>query len=124
VCERCPPGSVRRQFTNPSNLALGELSKDAAPPTQRRQFNWYAGEIRCASYNHYYAPNSNSMDCVVNAYDYGYTAMGWQAARSLHPRGVNMLLCDGSVKFMNRQVDRLLWQALATRAGREIVGDF
>ena len=91
---------------------------------QRRQFAWYAGEIRCASYNHYYAPNSKSMDCVFNNADYGYTAMGWKGARSLHPGGVNMLMCDGAVRFTGNQVDRLVWQAVATRAGREIVGDF
>ena len=100
----------------------------ASPPfynlAQKRQFAWYAGEIRCASYNHYYTPNSINMDCVVNAYDYGYTAMGWKGARSLHPGGVNMLMCDGAVRFAGNQVDRLVWQAVATRAGREIVGDF
>jgi prepilin-type N-terminal cleavage/methylation domain-containing protein/prepilin-type processing-associated H-X9-DG protein len=100
----------------------------ANPPfynlSQRRQFAWYAGEIRCASYNHYYTPNSINMDCVVNAFDYGYTAMGWKAARSLHPGGVNVLMCDGSVRFTNQQVNGTLWQSVATRVGRELVGNF
>jgi prepilin-type N-terminal cleavage/methylation domain-containing protein/prepilin-type processing-associated H-X9-DG protein len=92
--------------------------------SQRRQFNWYAGEIRCASYNHYYAPNSAAMDCIFNNADYGYTAVGWKAARSLHPGGVNLGMCDGSVRFVNNQINRGLWQALATRKGGEIIGQF
>ena len=91
---------------------------------QRRQFAWYAGEIRCVSYNHFYTPNSTNMDCVVNAFDFGYTAMGWKAARSLHPGGVNVLMCDGSVRFTNSQINPVVWASVATRAGREIIGDF
>ena len=92
--------------------------------SQRRQFNWYAGEIRCASYKHYYTPNSLKMDCIYNAADYGYTATGWKAARSLHSGGVNVLMCDGSVRFTNQQINGTLWQAVATRGGREVIGDF
>ncbi|MDB5348382.1 MAG: prepilin-type cleavage/methylation protein [Schlesneria sp.] len=110
-----------------SGLYLTETAC-ASPPfynlSQRRQFNWYAGEIRCASYNHYFTPNSKSMDCVLNAADFGYTAMGWKAARSLHPGGVNVLMCDGAVKFTSQLVNRAVWQSVATRSGREIVADF
>jgi prepilin-type N-terminal cleavage/methylation domain-containing protein/prepilin-type processing-associated H-X9-DG protein len=100
----------------------------AAPPTfngnQKRGFAWYAGEIRCASYNHYYTPNPANWDCVVNAQAYGYTAMGWKAARSMHPGGVNVMMADGAVRFVNNLVDKNTWRALATRKGREITEEF
>jgi len=92
--------------------------------SQRRGFAWYAGEIRCASYNHYYGPNPPTWDCIFNNFDYGYTAMGWKAARSLHPGGVNLLMCDGSTRFVGNLIDRPTWSALATRAGREALGEF
>jgi prepilin-type processing-associated H-X9-DG protein len=68
-----------------------------------RQFAWYSGEIRCASYIHYHTPNSKFYDCAANAdASLGYIASGWKAARSNHPDGVNMLLCDGSVRSPHR----------------------
>lgn len=91
---------------------------------QRKGFAWYAGEIRCASYNHYNVPNSVNIDCVVNAKDFGNTAMGWKAARSLHTGGVNLLMCDGAARFVANVVDKTTWRALATRRGRELIEEF
>jgi prepilin-type processing-associated H-X9-DG protein len=115
-----------------SYVAIGSAISTATctPPsgtynyTQRRQFAWWSGEIRCVSYNHYYTPNSLFMDCVTNDPNFGYTAEGWKAARSLHPGGVNLLMCDGSVRFAGSQVNPVIWASIATRAGREIVSDF
>ena len=39
--------------------------------------------------------------------------------RSSHPSGVNMTLCDGSVRFMQQNVDANLLNAAATRNGGE-----
>jgi prepilin-type N-terminal cleavage/methylation domain-containing protein/prepilin-type processing-associated H-X9-DG protein len=40
-------------------------------------------------------------------------------ARSRHSGGVNLLLFDGSVRFVNDSVDRPTWQAAASMDGRE-----
>ena len=40
------------------------------------------------------------------------TSMG---AKSLHPGGVNVCLCDGSVRFLSETVDHALYQALGDR---------
>ncbi|HEU5115367.1 MAG TPA: DUF1559 domain-containing protein [Isosphaeraceae bacterium] len=40
---------------------------------------------------------------------------------SRHPGGVNVLLGDGSVKFVKNSVNIQTWQALGTRAGQEIL---
>ena len=65
---------------------------------------WASGEIRCATYNHYLPPNSPLYDCVNNDPTAGYTASGFRAARSFHTGGVNLLLGDGSVRFVNNIV--------------------
>jgi prepilin-type processing-associated H-X9-DG protein len=39
--------------------------------------------------------------------------------RSSHPTGVNMSLCDGSVRFMQQSIDANLLNAAATRNGGE-----
>lgn len=91
-----------------------------------RGFSWASGEYRCAMYNHYRAPNATAYDCmapVVNPGPSGVqtnqTAYGWRAARSRHFNGVNLLMADGAVRFVENAVDITLWQGLATRNGGE-----
>ena len=40
---------------------------------------------------------------------------------SMHPGGANMLFADGSVHFLKNSINQVTWQALATRAGNEII---
>ena len=90
----------------------------------RRGFMWASGEIRCATYNHYYTPNSPKYDCINNDPTAGYTASGFRGARSRHAGGVNVLIGDGSVRFVTDAVASQTWSALGTRSGGEVVGDF
>jgi prepilin-type processing-associated H-X9-DG protein len=46
------------------------------------------------------------------------------ASRSRHPGGVNVLLADGSVRFVNQTIDLKTWQALGSIAGGEVLSDF
>lgn len=45
-------------------------------------------------------------------------------AGSNHPGGVNLLLCDGSVRLINDTIELATWRALGTRAGREVMDEF
>jgi prepilin-type N-terminal cleavage/methylation domain-containing protein/prepilin-type processing-associated H-X9-DG protein len=84
----------------------------------RRGANWVDGDYGVGIYNHYYTPNSPSPDCLR------HSNPGWKAARSRHPGGVNVLFGDGGVRFVKDAIDRATWQALATRAGGEVIGDY
>jgi prepilin-type N-terminal cleavage/methylation domain-containing protein/prepilin-type processing-associated H-X9-DG protein len=90
----------------------------------RRGFMWASGEARCVSYNHYYTPNSKSFDCVANDPTMTYIAVGYRGARSRHSGGVNVLLGDGSVRFVSNSIPLPTWRALGTRATGEVLGDF
>jgi prepilin-type N-terminal cleavage/methylation domain-containing protein/prepilin-type processing-associated H-X9-DG protein len=45
-------------------------------------------------------------------------------SRSYHTGGVNVLLMDGSVRFVRDAIPQATWRALATRAGGEVNGDY
>ena len=44
-------------------------------------------------------------------------------ARSYHVGGVNMAMCDGSVRFIRNSVNPATYKALGSRAGGEIPGE-
>jgi len=45
-------------------------------------------------------------------------------ARSMHSGGINIALGDASARFISESIDPQVWQALGTRAGGEVVGEF
>jgi prepilin-type N-terminal cleavage/methylation domain-containing protein/prepilin-type processing-associated H-X9-DG protein len=47
----------------------------------------------------------------------------YSAARSRHVGGVNVAMCDGSVRFMHNFIPLKTWQALGTMNGGEVFGD-
>jgi prepilin-type N-terminal cleavage/methylation domain-containing protein/prepilin-type processing-associated H-X9-DG protein len=87
--------------------------------TGQRGDRWINGGYLSTAYNHFTTPNSATFDCLNTANNYGL-----KTARSRHPGGVNLLLCDGSVRFVTSGIDLGTWQALATRAGGEVPGDY
>ena len=40
---------------------------------------------------------------------------------SLHPGGANVLLCDGSVRFVKESIQLWTWVALSSRCGGEVI---
>jgi prepilin-type N-terminal cleavage/methylation domain-containing protein/prepilin-type processing-associated H-X9-DG protein len=46
------------------------------------------------------------------------------AARSRHPGGVQVLLCDGHARFVSESISWSNWQALGTSQGSELVLDY
>jgi prepilin-type N-terminal cleavage/methylation domain-containing protein/prepilin-type processing-associated H-X9-DG protein len=45
----------------------------------------------------------------------------FDAARSFHSGGVNVLFCDGSVKFIKDAISIPTWRALSTKDGSEVI---
>jgi len=63
-------------------------------------------------YNHASPPNARACAFPQN----GTQTM---PAKSGHPTGVNVALCDASVRFMLNSIDVNYWRALGTRSGAE-----
>lgn len=132
AAQSTPPADIQKVYAYPAPGTLTSMTDAAcASPTlwnvqDPRQFLWFSGELRNTAYNHYYAPNAKTWDCITNG-DFAtlrYTAIGWKAARSMHVGGVHLQMCDGSVRFVNNSIDINLWRNLATRAGGEVLSEF
>ncbi|WP_010584191.1 DUF1559 family PulG-like putative transporter [Schlesneria paludicola] len=84
-----------------------------------RGAKWLNGHFGDTLYNHGLTPNSKTFDCGNNSHNAGLTA-----ARSRHPGGVHVLLCDGSTRLVGDNIDVTIWQGLASKAGGEVLGEF
>jgi prepilin-type N-terminal cleavage/methylation domain-containing protein/prepilin-type processing-associated H-X9-DG protein len=102
--------------------------------TDLRGFTWWGGG---AGFTAYYPPNSNQQDVITggicNSLTFPLmpctttstaTAARLMGARSLHTGGVNAAMCDGSVRFIQNNIDYAIWQALSTSQGGETLGSF
>jgi prepilin-type N-terminal cleavage/methylation domain-containing protein/prepilin-type processing-associated H-X9-DG protein len=89
-----------------------------------RGYRWGAGIMGYALFNTVVLPNGGGqnkwnscrVDCCQQA-----QAAHYLPATSNHSGGVNVLMADGSVRFIKNTVSYQTWWALGTRAGSETV---
>lgn len=77
---------------------------------------YYRGQQFVSTYSHTVPPNYRGFDCMDSTWGVGHLA-----ARSYHSGGVNLVMADGSVRFVKDSVSMPTWRALGTKAGGEIV---
>jgi prepilin-type N-terminal cleavage/methylation domain-containing protein/prepilin-type processing-associated H-X9-DG protein len=93
-------------------------------PTQWSGACWsgdHAGTLHFNAYNHWNTPNG--LSCVA-ANSWGGPPGGLNdiiTASSLHPGGVNVAFCDGTVRFVKDTVAVQTWWALGTRNQSEVL---
>jgi len=80
----------------------------------QRGAKWILGNYGNTVYNHYYAPNAPKWDCMNLPQQ-----KALMTARSYHFGGVNQGFCDGSVRFIDNQIELKVWRAYSTRDGAE-----
>ena len=80
---------------------------------------WSDGNSFYTRYQHIFPPQSPS--CLLGGTQ-DYNSPVLVTATSRHPGGVNLLLGDGSVRFVKQTVSQNVWTALGTIAGREVIG--
>ncbi len=87
-------------------------------------FSWaigYPWYTMVNSYHHYNTPNG--LNCYSSSdpgAPYGGVA-GMSTASSNHTGGVNVCMCDGSVRFIKDNVNPQTWWAVGSRNGGEVI---
>ena len=74
---------------------------------------WISGTVSISVYKHVSPPNTRSC--------YYYPERLTLTSSSLHPGGVNVGMCDGSVRFFKSSIDRTVWRAIGSRNGGEVI---
>jgi prepilin-type N-terminal cleavage/methylation domain-containing protein len=82
---------------------------------------WHNGAYATTWYNHISGPNTRSC-CGQN--NCGGAAGGNLSPTSNHPGGVNLVLCDGSTRFIRNGISDVIWARLGDRRDGQPVGDF
>lgn len=78
-----------------------------------RGATWIWGREQANTFSAYMPPNTPVPDMAAKG-------IGFFAARSNHPGGVNATFADGSVRFISDTIPLDIWRALSTRAGGEV----
>jgi len=93
----------------------------ATPLSYWQGASWAMGEMCCTLYNHVSTPNT--LTCAFLGFAGGMVNMPMdQPATSYHDGGVNVLMGDGSVRWVSDGITLQTWQALGTRANGETLG--
>ncbi len=124
------PRTVVLRLTTITTTPYGNSTRSADLPVQcgspasgtwvaDRAGQWINGHLTYTIYNHHYTPNPTGIwDCKNSSNSHALIA-----ARSYHTGGVNVLLADGSVRFVINTVTPTAWRAHGTIAGGEVLGD-
>lgn len=98
---------------------------------QTRGSKWLYGAPGHSMYNHIRPPNDTSgPDCRGGEPHSTKNVALWSvlshnvAPHSRHAGGVHALFCDGHVKFVGNSINLATWQALGSRNGSEVLGEF
>jgi prepilin-type N-terminal cleavage/methylation domain-containing protein len=111
------PVDRRRQHVSFGGGPQQLTDAKCASPTRwggSRGSSWIWGREFNSAFNTYLTPNSKTPDCAENG-------RGWFAARSFHPAGVCYCAVDGSTRWASDNIDLVVWRALSTRSGNEVV---
>jgi prepilin-type processing-associated H-X9-DG protein len=116
---------MRRQHVLLKKEALAGLKDDAGVKdwtddkniAADRCASWMDGHLLQGTFSTTRKVNDDKPDVSCGG------AGGWSGLRTLS-RGVNVALCDGSVRFVNTNVDVSVWRALGTRNGGEVIPAF
>jgi prepilin-type N-terminal cleavage/methylation domain-containing protein/prepilin-type processing-associated H-X9-DG protein len=117
-----------------NTLMISEINQGQGQDA--RGFVWWGG---ASSFSTLYPPNTSSPDVMTGAWCNTANPQNApcttssaappselsrrQFARSRHPGGVNVAMCDGSLRFVTNSVSAITWRAMGTSQGGEVINN-
>jgi prepilin-type N-terminal cleavage/methylation domain-containing protein/prepilin-type processing-associated H-X9-DG protein len=102
-------------------------------PASYTHVEWVDGKVHETGFTTVFPPNTKvtytsggvvyDVDVVLATESAAGDTYAAVTSRSFHTGGVNVLLMDGSVRFVSNGVSVATWRALGTRAGGEVLGN-
>lgn len=115
-------GSADKVYTDCSGIADPSVYTISGFHFPCRGRNWVHGDYTTSRYNHIMPPNALSCSTgTVNADPSINENGGATTASSRHNSGVNLVCADGSTHFVSDSIDIVVWRALGSRNGGEVV---
>lgn len=96
---------------------IAALRRETQGAWLRHGGEWSGTSSQYTLYCHAQAPNGRVVDCQRPA----EVVFAMATVRSAHPGGVNLLMGDGSTRFVADCVSLAVWRGFGTRNGRELV---
>jgi prepilin-type processing-associated H-X9-DG protein len=119
-------GTMNKNIPNDYYIGCSALNPLTAPLETGQGFTtdpngvgciWQSGYPPQTRYTHVMPPNTWSCDYG----DGGASIRGAHTASSRHAGGVNILMCDGGVRFVKSTINVTTWWALGTKANNETI---
>ena len=104
------PKTPDQAFLDCKNVNWQDISKQGVSDVG---VPWLEGYHSTTLYYHVGPPNSRSCMYPSNRI--------MTSANSNHPNGVNMMLCDGSVRFVATSINLETWRRLGSKDGNEVI---
>jgi prepilin-type N-terminal cleavage/methylation domain-containing protein/prepilin-type processing-associated H-X9-DG protein len=80
-------------------------------------YGWTNGNFQHTLYNHLIGVNDRSCSNAGLTLHSAWTSGSW------HPGGAHVLFADGHVRFVSDGIDLMIWRAMGTRNGGELVNN-
>jgi len=123
-----PAASVQlNAFSNAAGVKSGIAACTAAwnagtiKNDVQRGDNWVHGAMAMTLFNTIVVPNGEANEWAYCSANSGSLA-NFSNADSYHAGGVNVLMGDGSIKFVKNSINQITWWGLGTIAGGEVIG--
>jgi prepilin-type N-terminal cleavage/methylation domain-containing protein/prepilin-type processing-associated H-X9-DG protein len=117
------PVAVTQFLATCRAIPAGRLAITPITGTSLRGTSWQMSMpyyANYAVYNHVGSPNSRQCSNIPLPGDLvGLDVFGTSPPTSLHAGGVNVGMCDGSVRFIRESLNLYTWWSIGTRAGNE-----
>jgi prepilin-type N-terminal cleavage/methylation domain-containing protein/prepilin-type processing-associated H-X9-DG protein len=118
-----PPNSPNNTAVLAALVACGQANVAGTNVTNSTGNRWGWGAMAESLFNTVATPNDKNKfnACRVGCGGCGPDDGIFSNAQSYHSGGVNVLMCDGSVKFIKDSINMQSWMALGTKANGEVV---